>query len=426
MKRILIFSLIVNFLLLALAAWHKSHEVVLPAREIRRETQSDEGAQRRRRTQGIARTKTATPWSKIESQDVRQFVANLRAVGCPEATIRDIVTLRICRSYRERLLDFEIDSVRRLSDTQNLDPAEWKKLREQNQDLRDEMHSELESALGEDWATLSSGLTGFPTEGDGVTKTLSADKRAQLRKINQQFRHEMEELQQKQMLGTLEPEEAATLRTLEHQKRDALAAVLSPSELETYLYRNSSAADYVRRNLPEAKSEAEYLTMVKLALEMDMSQTLDSPQARYGLNTGTDESDLENKKRNEEYAQRLKELLGEDRIAEQQAAEKLRADAEAKAREEQNRQRMQQELTAMAAEVGVNAESASRFFDRLKESQPILEKKFAELERSLTGTPEEKQKQMEAAVKAELNALAIETMGDQGPAVVEKVFKSKK
>lgn len=426
MKRILIFSLIVNVALLVLTAWKKPRQVTLPVRAIRSETQSEGGPQRGRTARGSERKKTTAPWSQIENEDVRQFVANLRAIGCPEATIRDIVTLRICRAYRQQLLDFEADLARRLSDTQNLDRSEWQKLRERNQDLRDEMHSELESVLGEDWAALSSVLTGFPIASDGVTKTLSADKRARLREINKQFRHDLEELQQKQMIGGLEKEEAATLRNLERAKRDALAATLSPSELEEYLYRNSPAADYVRRSLPAAKTESEYRSMVKLALEMEMSETLDSTRQRFGPSPGSDESELENQKRSEAYAQRLKELLGEDRIAEQQAAEKTRAETEAQAREEQDRQRMQQELTAMAAEVGVNAESAGRFYERLKNSETVLKQRFEEMEKNLSGTPEEKQKQMETFIKAELNTMATETMGDKGPAVVERMLKGKK
>src|SRR5262245_55092968 len=31
-------------------------------------------------------------WSQIESPDYREYISNLRAIGCPEATIRDIIT----------------------------------------------------------------------------------------------------------------------------------------------------------------------------------------------------------------------------------------------------------------------------------------------------------------------------------------------
>ncbi len=357
----------------------------------------------------------------MENRDIRIFIANLRAIGCPEATIRDIVTLRVCRAYRERVLQLETELVLKQASNPYLDYSEWQILNDKKQDLRDEMKTEFESVLGEDWGTLASSFTGFPFGSDGLNKILSAEKRAQLHEIDKQFRHDLDELQHKQMTEGLEKDDVATLRGLELQKRDALAAVLSPKEMEEYLYRNSSAADYVRRNLPEAKSEAEYRTMVKLALDMEMSPTLDSLQQRYMVNA--EETDLESKQRREEYARRLKELLGEDRIAEQQAEEKARIDTEAKEREEQDKQRIQQQLVDVAAEVGVSTEGAKMFFNRLKESESVLKKKFDEMEKKLSGTPEEKQKQLEITVRAELNSMAIETMGDKGPAVVEKLFK---
>lgn len=41
-------------------------------------------------------------WSQIESDDYRQYIANLRAVGCPEATIRDLITTELGALYMPR------------------------------------------------------------------------------------------------------------------------------------------------------------------------------------------------------------------------------------------------------------------------------------------------------------------------------------
>ncbi|MEP6663909.1 MAG: hypothetical protein ABJC04_09625, partial [Verrucomicrobiota bacterium] len=373
MKRLLIFSIVVNLALLGSVAWRKTQQVTLPARKIRTESQPSLKTFEQRRARALSRSKSIAPWNKIENRDVRQFIANLREIGCPESIIRDIVTLRICRAYRGKVLELETELALKQSGNQNLDPAEWRTVSEKRQDLRDAMMTELESALGASWNALSSALTGFPTMGYSLDKILSADKRAQVREIDKQFRHDLDELRQKKMSWGLEPDEVATFRNLERQKQSALAALLSPSELDEYLYRNSPAADYVRRNLPEAKTEAEYRAMVKLAQEMEMSQTIDAPSQHFGA--GNEESDLESKKRKEDYAQRLKELLGEDRIAEQKAQAKALAAAEAKAREEGDMQQMQQQVADLAAEVGVDAESANRFYERLTESKTLLTKK---------------------------------------------------
>ena len=420
MKRILIFSLTVNVALLVMTSWRKSHQVTLPVREIRGEPQTAQSEFHRRHARAAVQPTANTPWSRIETQDARQFIANLRAAGCPEATICDIVTLRVCRAHRARVLEIETELLRKQADNPNLDRSEWDKTNELRQGIRDEMMAELESLLGVDWKTLSSSLTGRPVGLDGLNKILSAEKRAAARDVEKQFRKDLEAMTTKRMMEGLDKDEVATARSLERQKRAALAAVLSPQELEEYLYRDSDVADYVRQNLPEAKTEAEYRAMVKLALEMEMSQRLDSNQHNYGMST--EEADAERKQRGKEYAARLKELLGEDRIAEQQAEEKARKEAEDSARKEQDKERFRQEMTTMATEVGVSIESATQFFDRVKDVQPALKKKFEEMEKNLAGTPEEKKKQMEAAIKAELTGLAIETMGDKGPAVIEKML----
>jgi flagellar motor switch protein FliM len=44
----------------------------------------------------------------------------------------------------------------------------------------------------------------------------------------------------------------------------------------------------------------------------------------------------------------------------------------------------------------------------------VWEPKIAELEKSLSGTAEEKQQAMQAAVRAELQNVAVEIMGESG------------
>jgi hypothetical protein len=80
----------------------------------------------------------------------------------------------------------------------------------------------------------------------------------------------------------------------------------------------------------------------------------------------------------------------------------------------------------MAASVGIAETDAQRFFDRLKELEPTLGPKFEGIERSLTGTDEEKRKQMDAFIKAELGRIAAETVGEKGAALIEKMAGSGK
>jgi hypothetical protein len=422
MKRLLIFSLGLNVILLTLAAFRPTNGPDASAPEIRAGKSDSTRAETPLSVpRSTSRAKGVKPWEGIESSDVRNFMANLRAAGCPEQTIKNLAALRICRGYRQRVLENAIAFARKQSENPYLDQSEWQKNIEETQSIRDEMHAELESVLGEGWDSLASSMVGFPGGSDGLSKIIPAEKLSQARQVDRQFRRDLDELDRKAMMNGLEAEDMAKYRELQRQKRDALAAVLSPQELEEYLYRNSSAADYVRRNLPEAKNESEYRMMVKLALEMEMSEQT-SISRRYGLNNEDEAVRKEREDRAAEYNRRLKEILGEDSIAEQQAREKAHAEAEEQVQQQREKERMQSQLLDTAKEFGVSAESARRFFTRFEETRKAMEKKFDDMEKSLTGTPEEKQKQMEAAVKAELNKMAIETMGDKGLKVVEKIF----
>ena len=82
-------------------------------------------------------------------------------------------------------------------------------------------------------------------------------------------------------------------------------------------------------------------------------------------------------------------------------------------------------IKELGASIGISSEDASRFFDRVKQQDKVLEQKLAELEKSLTGSPEEKERQRRAAFEEELNKLAIETLGDRGPALVQKMGEHK-
>jgi hypothetical protein len=70
-----------------------------------------------------ARPAAAVPpvlqWNQIESPDYRTYVANLRGIGCPEQTIRDIIMADVDEVYLRRRLevDREISATNRLTAT---------------------------------------------------------------------------------------------------------------------------------------------------------------------------------------------------------------------------------------------------------------------------------------------------------------------
>jgi hypothetical protein len=109
-------------------------------------------------------------------------------------------------------------------------------------------------------------------------------------------------------------------------------------------------------------------------------------------------------------------------MAEQAAAEQARLEAERIRAELASQQQALAELTGMATSVGLGAEDAQRFFDGLLKLKPDFDKQMTEFEQSLTGTQEEKHKEIEETAREVMETIAIEeVLGEKGPARVDKI-----
>src|SRR6187455_766503 len=103
MKRVLQFSLLLNAVLLAVVGLRTKSE--MPTRPLRGEaTEPAQPSIRPEKNLPATELPRSKAWNLITSADSREFIVNLRAIGCPEQTIRDIVTLKVCREFRDRLL----------------------------------------------------------------------------------------------------------------------------------------------------------------------------------------------------------------------------------------------------------------------------------------------------------------------------------
>jgi hypothetical protein len=423
MTRLLQLSVVLNLILLLAVGWQNRKEAPM-----NRTPRSPVGLPAGKRSLHQSRThaakpQPALPWSKIEASDPRHLMANLRAIGCPEQTIRDIVTLRVTRAYRERFLEQEAELARARDFTRPTSAREWRESSRRQQELRNEMIYTLESALGQDRSMWMSAVLGWPERWREPMAFLDVEKRRQLREFDMRYDELKSDLNRRAYTGRLDAEDAAQLKEIEHQRQRELAATLTPTELEEYLYRESSAADYVRRNLPEAKSESEFRAMVKATAELEMDESPVTRAQRMGIEPGDPEALKAETERKAALDQRLKEMLGEARMAEQQAEEEQRVVQEKKRQEAEAQDRELVRITEMASGVGIAEADAKRFFDRLIELTPTLQPQFEEIEKKLTGTPEEIRRQMEAFAKIELQKIAAETLGEKGPALVDKMIE---
>jgi hypothetical protein len=93
-------------------------------------------------------------WAQLESSDYPNYIKNLRAIGCPEQTIRDIITADVGNLYKHRRQPLE----RKLkwSESAAIAPDALRALAKNLQELSNEEASVLHTLLGGEPPALAS------------------------------------------------------------------------------------------------------------------------------------------------------------------------------------------------------------------------------------------------------------------------------
>jgi LysM repeat protein len=195
-------------------------------------------------------------WSEVESPDYPTYIANLRDIGCPEQTIRDVIIADVNALFARRrateLVTPEQQWWRTAPDT-NVVLAASAKARS----LEDERRALLGRLLGPNWE--GGDLANLPRPSrqgvalDGpVLGMMTADAKQSVENINVQSEERLQAyLDSRRLQGKeADPVELAKLR---QQTRDELARVLSPAQLEEFLLRYSQYANNLRGEFGELR-----------------------------------------------------------------------------------------------------------------------------------------------------------------------------
>jgi hypothetical protein len=216
-------------------------------------------------------------WSQLESSDYHQYMANLRGVGCPEETVRDLIIAEVDKMFAPRFAALAGESQtfqhwrRRSKASENLVT--------QLRALQDERKALLRELLGIDegpyakWANADVARL----QEEGKYAFLSAEKQAQVRAIMEKY--------QKQIDGGQSGRDGFSLsggdetKRLREQRQQELAQVLSPEELKEMSLRDSNAADSVRSrfgNLDITEDEYRKLYDLRKAYEDKVGAVADN------------------------------------------------------------------------------------------------------------------------------------------------------
>jgi hypothetical protein len=192
-------------------------------------------------------------WSQLESTDYRQYIANLRAIGCPELTLRDIIMTDVMRLYAQRRGQYyqngrpfkfwETDEKRKLKQNQ-LEERE-----KQLAQIDKELPAVLRELLGVNYERELNKYFVDTDEDNRRLAFLSDDKRERLMALRDQFEGERERVTYDLGEGALSPGDIEKLRKIDEEQEAALSALLSPQEKEEYQLSMSPTADHLRKEL---------------------------------------------------------------------------------------------------------------------------------------------------------------------------------
>lgn len=234
-------------------------------------------------------------WSQIEAADFRQYIANLRAVGCPEQTIRDLVMTELAKKYRSRAVAIWQPKVQEY----------WRKGAGGNQPTEAQMKGLQE--ISHERSAVFQELFGEPGTGQQLIDLVFQQAEGSERQLlflpterreaaMQALRHNGFENRAAEDLGI----NSSHSEELRAERGRLLAEVLSPAEMEEFQLRNSPVAGTLR-------SEMRYFDCTP-----EEFKALVAARSAGGSNDPT-VGDLSNRA---EATEQVRQVLGEERARE--------------------------------------------------------------------------------------------------------------
>lgn len=197
-----------------------------------------------------------TTWRDIQTADLKELVRRLRAAGCPEGIIQDIISGEVDRLFQSRLRAVwpERDQHQPFWKVQQWSTAETRKNREhfrQQRAMNKEKSDMLVSLLGidpEKELSQAEGLGDFQGWSNRQLDFLPESKRDAVQKYLDDFDDKMQDFYD-QNRGLWDAQSRADQKQLQDQEIQGLAQYLTPDELRQFELRNSQLASQMSFDL---------------------------------------------------------------------------------------------------------------------------------------------------------------------------------
>ncbi len=326
-------------------------------------------------------------WRSLADADLKKYIANLRAVGCPEPTIQDIILAAIQKQYAAKEAGLKLRP-------ELLKP--WESAAASNRE-RFEKQKQLRELLRQKRALIKELLgLDIPEEMPAAYATrdtsryeqayskLPPEKRDLVRGIQDTFWDKSDELRFRTH-GFWEPEDREESRKIREERRQGLAKLLTAQELDDFELNSSSTAAAMRSQLSAFQpTDKEFREVFRLRRQLE--EQFDS--------STVDPADREaTQKRAEAYQQmddQIKTALGETRYAEYKRSQDYNF----------------HNLSRIAEQNGLSKEAAIKAYDLNR----LAQQQAANIRMNANLTLEQRQAQLQT-VQAQTDQAMTEVMG---------------
>ena len=191
-------------------------------------------------------------WSQIESDDYKEYIKNLRDIGCPEETIRNLVKQDLDKYYDQRKADILSKSPARKEFWKSGNPSSLGRPSASASSQMAQLDREKNEVLGELFNP--SGLAAINRPGPLARARSQAksgyamdfipeETKAQLNTLEQEYGSQ---LLKKMAQGASDAQDMAEIRQLRQDRDSSIATMLTPEQKTEYDLRKSPTAANMR------------------------------------------------------------------------------------------------------------------------------------------------------------------------------------
>lgn len=326
-------------------------------------------------------------WRSVESEDYRKYIANLRSIGCPEETIRDIITADVNKLYDSRRKQLSAGEKKfEYWKTGNPFAAMMDETKMQRaKDLAQEKRALLKELLGVEPVEkpdVFGGVNPFET----ILDFLPEDKHSKVMELEQKYSARLAKV-----LGSGSPPDAEDMKEMKkvQTEKDAeMAQLMSPEEKEQYDLRMSQTAMMMRMQLDGFDaSEQEFKDIFKLR------KAFDDEFGPFGMMTNDSVEQEKRRKTEQQLNEQLKQALGEERYADYQREQDF----------------VYKGIKKIAERQGLPKEAAVKVHDMRQTVEAEMQKV-----RTDTRLTEEQRREALKAMRTETERAITETLGEEG------------